>query len=198
MKDVSQRYYYSQTSDESMIMENAIVKDEELSFVCAHCLRKTGKIAVSYNYSVFMKSEDEDIDANIISDKIIPQFIPGFNIVKLYCPKCNKETLHAVIDYNISDIIVALNKIGLRTTYCCEGHDTRHQPYIAFETDIEKCKCILGNELKYWFYDDIEHITNDSINAIIRVKEDITVKEYLDRVYLDELREIIKINGVAL
>lgn len=40
------------------------------------------------------------------------------------------------IDEEMHDIIYLFNKLGLKTQYCCSGHN-RYKPYIMFDTNVK-------------------------------------------------------------
>ena len=87
-------------------------------------------------------------------------------LITYYCPECGKDYFEKIvvdfkstsdrinfssytwykcdcgadayeIDSRLLSVIVKLNKLGFKTTFCCEGHDFEEAAYIAFEHGID-------------------------------------------------------------
>ena len=85
--------------------------------------------------------------------------------ITYYCPECGKDYCESIkidfkttdnkikfsshtwykcecradayeIDSDLISVIVKLNKLGFKTTFCCEGHDFEEAAYIAFDPSV--------------------------------------------------------------
>ena len=130
------------------------------TYICPICF-KTQEIETEISGA----TEDENIQLHHV-DYIV------------YCRKC--DTYMFDCDNKLVDVIVALNKSGLLTEYCCIGHHRSEEfysmpdvecsgPYVVFERDIRD---IIGKIKKTELYDKYIYIeTLPGSNAtVIRSK----------------------------
>ena len=132
-------------------------------------------------------------------------------LVHYYCPDCGKTYLENVkfdhgstdsriqfsthtwyncdcggdaveIDSRLVDVIVKLNKIGFRTTYCCEGHSFEDTAYIAFEPDVDFTGIELPN---LWVSDKSKMVSvvdsNDNTEDVKIFEHEIIRAEFFDK-----------------
>lgn len=83
-----------------------------------------------------------------------------------YCRDCDSYMFDC--DNKLVDVIVALNKLGLTTEYCCIGHSKHEEfyvcvdmdccmPYVSFEKDISR---VISKVKKTELYDKYIYIEN--------------------------------------
>ena len=150
------------------------------------------KISIKPKCDLSEDSKNTMIDSvkNMIDDSL-----PGFNEeIVLTCPNCKQNRVHIIIDKRISKIVSILNKNGLVTKFCCEGHFGTHNishSYISFYSKESIDKFDTGNPLlNKWKIDN-----NDGkapYGYCLRTNRDIcTINDFIDGTYLKELEEYI-------
>lgn len=108
----------------------------ERYFMCPNCFHMH-KVHVNINYSISIQAENKDkIEAMGVSCFQDP-------IMYLKCSVCGSEVKANMIDARLAKIISIFNRIGIKTEYCCDGHDDR-EGYILFNKNSY-------GELKYLF-----------------------------------------------
>lgn len=132
---------------------------------------------------------------NINKQSDIPHYIKyrdefnnyNFYVYEVYCDTCKNITDHYCVDSGISDIIYLLNKNGLITNSCCEGHldNVLHKrAYISFNT-IYHDRFDMSNELlKYW------KLTG-SYETIIEIRRDTPIEYLQEKRHLKDLEKYI-------
>lgn len=150
------------------------------------------KISIKPKCDLSEDSKNTMIDSvkNMIDDSL-----PGFNEeMVLTCPNCKQNRVHIIIDKRISKIVSILNKNGLVTKFCCEGHFGTHNishSYISFYSKESIDKFDMNNPLlNKW------KIANNDGKApygyCLRTNRDIcTINDFIDGTYLKELEEYI-------
>jgi len=109
------------------------------------------------------------------------------------CPSCRDDMV--ILDSDITESVINLNKKGYKTEYCCSGHDDRNtnSAYISFnESQHYKFNNILPPE--EWCYDNIDdgYIFNHN-EVCIRPITKFICNEYYK--YKDiQINEVIKRN----
>lgn len=150
------------------------------------------KISIKPKCDLSEDSKNTMIDSvkNMIDDSL-----PGFNEeIVLTCPNCKQNRVHIIIDKRISKIVSILNKNGLVTKFCCEGHFGVHNishSYISFYSKESIDKFDMNNPLlNKWKIDN-----NDGkapYGYCLRTNRDIcTINDFIDGTYLKELEEYI-------
>lgn len=141
---------------------------------------------------------NDDIDNTM--EHILINSNPGFaEKFRIYCPRCEKVTVHNVIDYNISSIINTLNKMGISTTFSCEGHFDKGEfssPYITFANELDRKYFDMSNTLlKYWTM-DISKIQAGAWSLRLRCDQ-VSIDYFASGSHLDDLYSYIT-NVVAV
>lgn len=147
------------------------------------------------NYNEQFELDQDEVLANL-TDHLSYLSIP--NEIYLRCDNCNNITDHAILDYNMAEIITELNKKGYTTAYSCDGHyDMRSIPYILFKAKkadkykYEEMLNLICSNLGYWQW---EEMSEDPMFIYYKLQLDInniTISEYHDKVHMTALKTII-------
>jgi hypothetical protein len=121
------------------------------SCYCENCFHKLGDIEFKQTY--FVKIVSKNIPTSKL-DQMMPN-VPRLEEFMTECPKCSPDrpTNHVILDYNIGKVIQLLNRLNLRTMFCCEGHITNtgfEQPYILFYDNVSRYFDMDNELLKWW------------------------------------------------
>lgn len=156
------------------------------SFICPECFKE---ISINGNISFDLLQEDDNVSFDLTDGLITP-----------YCHECRKLLFKC--DYKIRNIIIRLNKAGLKTDFCCEGHfvcDKNsiglhyakeenseaeydiNNAYIAFDDQYEKLKRVMeSNTFKYWVLCETCSCKSKRDSYDLSIKTDIIYKEVID------------------
>lgn len=173
---------------------------KDLTYICTKCYEENyiGRSHIDVQLDMSLVSYN-DIDKsqslkleNSMKDHML-KAAPGYDYnIKLFCSHCNKDTVHVSIDYRLGQIISVLNKAGIYTNFCCEGHLERNDisaPYISFISYDDLLKFDTENELLYLWYKEI-----DSVNSryILRVNfSKLTVDDFINLRHIEDLNHYI-------
>lgn len=186
-------------------------EQRKFSAMCLKCYNNNydmkGNI-VSYSemkykpsYDTKVSGSDKDLNDNAI-DTYITRSNLGFDYsIALYCPQCGRRTTHVTIDHDMSDIISTLNKSGLLTKFCCQGHFDKGSfsvPYISFVSDYSKSFFDTNDPLlKYWYIEEYKSDKEDiayNWGWSLRVKHDIPIIVFRSGEHILNLREYVNKN----
>lgn len=183
---------YVETTNRIDVNDHFATHNHRLSLYCPHCksIVNDKPINLSYDYSINISTEDDSLNASTIINDIIPAMAVGFPRVAVHCPECDRITNVMAVDYEIGDIIARLNNLSLKTVFSCAGH-SHYQPYIAFESEFVTDRIDI-DKLPHWYWDFEGIVTKSPFGVVMRVDmNSITLNEYREQIYLDELREYL-------
>ena len=164
-----------------------------LTYICPECNSKALTIKFTDTTDVsYIKRIKSYVNFMLTWKILVYPMSPHFYNSPGKCPCCGKKVEFYSVDYDIADIIIKLNKLGIKTKYCCSGHFKNaitYYPYVAFADDYSKYFQD-GGDLFKWYYD-----MSDPNMHCLRVnrhklsKEDIENKTYLFDLekYIDEV-----------
>jgi len=150
-----------------------------------------------YNYT--------DADLKVIFKDIPENVMPeiAFNNHSYHiCPKCNKFVLHFAVDKEIADAVHYFNKLGYRTSACCQGHFGLHtyknkfvanRPYVYLYSrkkltrELYDKLCLFGwNDFYIGVFDQKKHKHIKHINNFKELSKSTTNIIYYSSKLIDE------------
>lgn len=177
-------------------------------FMCKKCF-KIHKFVIrkEINYSSrfeIMNTEDHNEQFELDQDEVLTNLIVHLsylsvpNEIHLRCDDCNRVTAHAILDYNMAEIITELNKKGYTTAYSCDGHyDMRSIPYIVFKakkSEKNKYEDMLGlicRNTGYWRWEEMSDDPKFIYYKLELDIDNITISEYHNKVHMTPLKTIV-------
>lgn len=127
------------------------IKKQKQFYICPNCL-KVFEVVYSGSYSI-SPTNNFDTDYEIYQN----------NPCAIYCKECEEYTFRC--DRLMIPIIIAFNKLNLKTEFCCSGHLNINQTTNKIEYDFyPDAYIVFKNELiyilsdgfnfKYWYIED--------------------------------------------
>ena len=135
--------------------QSHVCTNKKITYICPNCNHKTFSLKIHTESTIEVETLEGEVDKEDIYRSAIPAYIDEKMEGK--CPFCDKYDTQYAVDYDIADIIIKLNSLGLKTKYCCSGHFTTMNnslPYILFENDYSEYFDMKNKLLKGWYIDN--------------------------------------------
>ena len=177
--------------DNNFISYKNRIDNKEYSLICNVCYTIIGRFSMSVNLE--FEIESNDLDNNILY-KLDPYNINPSPRCK--CHICNKIRKCFTVDANMGEIISLLNKNGIYTSNCCEGHtiDSFYStPYILFKNikDINLFD-MSDDRLKYWIIRDYHDDMYMDGDFSLDLSDSINLKDLFNNKHINDLFDYIK------
>lgn len=206
-----EKEYFSTDKESNIntgIYSEAYSTDGTEVFMCKKCF-KIHKFMVKkqINYSSrfeILNTEDYNEEFELDHDEVLFNLMDHLsylsipNEIYLRCDDCNEVTDHAILDYNMAEIITELNKKGYTTAYSCEGHyDIRSIPYILFKAKksekdkYEEMLNLIVRNSGWWQWDIMSEDPKFTYYKLELDTNFITLKDYNNNEYLIPLKTIV-------
>lgn len=169
---------------------------QKFSLICSSCFSILGNFEFSIGYHVNVKSDtSSELDVKSLAHLFEPRHFV-FDPVPYKCPHCQKVTMCIIVDKYFSKIISKLNKAGIKTDYCCEGHvsdqiEMCEFAYLSFDAYYRQYFDIRHPLLRWWYLDESVSMNGELARIYLRIKEDCPLRYYKEKRHCIELEEYI-------
>lgn len=172
-------------------------EEKKLSLICSSCYEVLGNFNYSGGYHVSIEAE---YGSNLNPDILARMFSPRFQVednIPYKCPNCEKVTRGLIIDSNFANIIASLNRAGIKTDYCCEGHAHENRnlcefAYLSFDAHYRSYFDMSHPLLRWWYMDEHVTIVHGLTRIILRIKEDCPLYYYMRKIHCKELKDYVQ------